>query len=225
MSSREKRKEIIFGVVYSILTVLTLFATLAQGKRDTAIACILFGFFAAHSWIKLAMHAPRKKRPTKPTAAELAQRAELAAQKADQAVIHQNRKAAYLANPVPLQIRQWNKAYLWEWEYKRRELNRTMYVWSNDKLPPPIEHMSGAYRDCCKIYQKDGIWYLQPITYNVKVRMNPAAARNLCDGMQVNTDEFTVLQYEEQELIPGDCFTILAGSQTGYYRVEQRKNT
>ena len=61
------------------------------------------------------------------------------------------------------------------------------------------------------------------ITHNVRVRMNPVAARNLCEGMPVNTDEFTVSRYEEQELIPGDCFTVLAGSQTGYYRVEKQK--
>lgn len=226
MTKREKRREIIFGIAFSFMSFGALMVSLTKGQRDMAIASFVFALVAASSWIKLAVKCPKKKntgRPAPRTADQIAREAELAAQKAAEDAVHQARRQGYREAPDAMQIRQWNKAYLWEWKHLCHPMTRTLYIQTMGKNGLTISHVSGGYRDRCRIYAKDGVWCVSPIVHGVQIRMNHVSARNLCNDMTMNTQEFTVNRGEEQELILGDCFTVIDGSAVGYFRVERLK--
>jgi len=227
MSSREKLKEKIFAVAYTIMGILALVGGISTGSMEATIAGIVFFGIAAFSWIKLAVNSLGRKsndRPVKQNAAHLAREAELEEQKRQRELAHQERKQSYKDNPVPLQIRQWTKASLWDWEYKRHTMNQKLYIQTAGKDSMTIYRFSGSYKDCCVIQQKEGIWYLCPLTHDVRVRMNSQSAREKCPDMPVNPQEFTVIRGQEQELLPGDCFVVIQGPAVEYFRVENLTN-
>ena len=226
MSPREKRREIIFGIAYSIMSVVMLFGTITTGRTDLAFAFCAFAIIAAISWIKLAVHAPGKKnkkeRPVKQNAAQLAREAELEALKKQQEEKHRLRREAYLAEPVPMQIRQWSNVWKWESKYDHCLLNRPIFIRKISQNSMGFSPVTFNYMDRCRIYRKeDGIWYLQPVAQGIQVRMNQEVVRKKCEGLPVNTQEFSVARGAEQELLPGDCITIIDGPGVFYFRVDR----
>lgn len=227
MSNRERRRELIFGILYTLFGSLMLIGGIAGELSQLLITGFVFLLIGDASWIKLAVHKPSKPgkdRPIKQNAAHMAREAELAEQKRQQELAHETRKQSYRDNPVPLQIRQWTKASLWDWEYKRHAMSQTLYIQTAGTDSMSIFRLSISYKDCCVIQQKDGIWYLCPLTHNVRVRMNSQSAREKCPGFPVNPQEFTVIRGQEQELLPGDCFVVTQGSAVEYFRVEKLTN-
>lgn len=225
MSNRERRRELIFGILYTLFGVLLLGVGMAVEKSESMLIGFVFLIIGGFSWIKLAIHSPskpQKSRPIKQNAAHMARERELEELKARQAAAHQNRKQAYLANPVPLQMRQWIASRQWDWDYNRHLLTQRLYIYQVGQTSLGVGRVSMSYRDCCQIYRKeDGIWYLRPTAHNVQVRMNIQSVRDKCAGMPVNTQEFGVPRDVEQELLPGDCFAVIAGSIVGYFRIDQ----
>ena len=226
MSSREKLREKIFGVAYTIMGILALVGGISTGSMEATIAGIVFFGIAAFSWIKLAVNSPGRKsndRPVKQNAAHLAREAELEEQKRQRELAHQQRKESYLANPVPLKIRKWDNKFNWDWKYNQYDMDRMLYIYQSTSKDLSVIGTSFSYRDRCRIYRKeDGIWYLRPVAYGIQVRFNNESARNKCEGLPVNTQEFSVPRDVEQELIPGDCITIIDGTTVCYFRVDQR---
>ena len=202
-----------------------LFVGIAANTTEPMLIGFVFLGLALFSWFNLAVNSPskpRKDRPVKKNAAQLAREAELEAEKRQRELAHRTRKEAYLANPVPLQIRQWNKTFLWDWNFKRKSLDQTLYIRQTSNGDLDFNKTSYKYMDCCMIHQQGGVWYLRNVGSNTQIRMNSAAAREKCAGMRVNTQEFTVPRNTALELLPGDSFVVIQGSTVCYFRIDER---
>lgn len=225
MSNREKLRERIFGILYTLFGSLMFIVGLTTGSSKALLGGFAFLIIGSFSWIKLAMHSNPKKtensRPVKQNAAHMAREAELEAQKQQQELAHQERRESYKSSPEPLQIRQWNKTYLWDWKIKRHVLDRPLYFWSVGKDGIDIFTGSGFGKDICVIRPKDGVWCLCPLDPDVTVHMNSESVRNKCPDMSMNTQRFTVRKGQEQELLPGDCFVIIRGPAVAYFRIDR----
>ena len=227
MSNRQRRRELIFGILYTIAGCVLLFGGMAANSSEALMCGFVFLMIALASWIKLAVNSPSKpakNRPVKQSAAQIAREQELAALKAQQEVFHQERKAAYLANPVPLQVRQWNKAFGWDWDYNRKDLDQTLYIkqYSTGNMMS-CSPFAQSYEARCTFHNQGGIWYIRPTNANVQVHVNSAAAQAKCQGMAVNQHSFRVPRNTDQELIPGDCLVVICNSQVEYFRIEARQ--
>lgn len=225
MSTRERRREIFFGIFFTAICPFLLIIGFSRNRTDMLLAGVVFLIVGSISWIKLAIHRPSmpgKARPVAQSAADTAQHRQQAAQTQQQELAaHQERRDSYKSSPEPLQIRQWNKTYLWDWKIKCHGLDRPLYVWAQgssniDILKTPVTNST-----ICVIKPKDGVWCLCPLVGDVTVHMNSESARSKCPDMAVNTQQFTVRKGQEQELLPGDCFVIIRGSAVGYFRVDR----
>lgn len=224
LSTGERLRTLIFAVLFTIGGI-ALFAAGISVESSKAPAALIMGLvflaIGGFDWIKLAPSKSKKDRPVKQNSAHMAREAELEQQKRQQELAHEVRKQSYRSNPEPLQIRQWNPAFKWDWDLKRHALDQALYIWPYGTNDMTIFKTSGANRDLCVIQPKDGVWVLCPLVSEVTVHMNSEAARSKCPGMDVNPQQFTVRKGQEQELLPGDCFVVTYGSATAYFRIDR----
>ena len=89
MSNREKLRERIFGILYTLFGSLMFIVGLTTGSSKALLGGFAFLIIGSFSWIKLAMHSnPKKKensRPVKQNAAHMAREREMEELKAKQA--------------------------------------------------------------------------------------------------------------------------------------------
>ena len=225
MSNREKLRERIFGILYTLFGSLMFIVGLTTGSSKALLGGFAFLIIGSFSWIKLAMHSnPKKKensRPVKQNAAHMAREREMEELKAKQAQARQEHDALCVPSPTPLQIRQWNNVFKWDWKHDKHPLIQTLYIYRMTSNALGVTHLSRGSGNLCVLQNKNGIWYLSNVGYNTTVRMNPPIVREKCQGMPVNTQEFPVARGEETPLAPGDCFSVFQDQLFLHFRVDE----
>ncbi len=204
MSNNEILRELVFGVLFSLIAVICF----VSGESYATEGAIFFGLVAAYSWFQLVSNARTfKKQPKiKPVNPD---------------TVHGQRQAAYLADPRPLRILQWDKNALWITPQLRCDVHNSVYFCKSDD--GHIRFDTAKRKDsCAKLFCKDGIWFFSPTAPASRAYVNTQGIRDKCPGQKLNYQEFSIPQGAALELIPGDGLVFFLEGDLHYFRIVDR---
>ena len=230
MSNRERRRCRIGGTLSAICCVICLIIGIPADVSGLLVSGAIMAVISASYWIKLAANPVSTKKPSKAEAAVAAEAFQERAksERLQRESIQQTREAAYLKNPVPLQIRRWTFQHGWGEEGYRKDLDAPLYIYSFGR-GLALSSQSMDSRNRAVIYPQNGVWYVKPMSFGTMFSINDADARSKCPGMPVNTQEIRIM--DPCVLLPGDCLKVtelssvtpgVPGSADTYFRIEEK---